>query len=149
MARALVIGLLLAACAGCGDNQQPAAADELWQRIHAENYRSWARAPGFPTREPSAAAHGDMVDIYVNDVIAEALAAKKPLSAWPDKSLIVKDGFDGDDPHLVAVMEKRGADWFYAEYSPEGSANYSGRPSVCTDCHSIGSDFVRAFKLPQ
>jgi hypothetical protein len=146
---AVVVAPVVLLLSGCGDNQQPAEADALWTKIHDEGYRSFARAPGYATRTASTSAHGNMVDIYVNDVIEQALMAKKPLTAWPDGSLIVKDGFADGSPKLVAVMEKRGADWFYAEYSAEGSASYSGKPDVCTSCHSSGSDFVRAFSLPK
>ena len=135
------------ALAACGDDQQPEEAAELWDRIHAEDYRSWARGPGYETRQSSNAPHGGAVDIYVNDVAAEALAGSG-LAAWPDGTLIVKDGFDGSDLELVAAMEKREGKWFWAEWDAEGSADYSGEPEVCTDCHKGGKDYVRAFTLP-
>src|SRR5262245_54149946 len=47
------------ALAGCGDDQDPDGAADLWKRIHAQSYRSWMRAPGFETRKASAAPHGD------------------------------------------------------------------------------------------
>lgn len=134
--------------AGCGDDQRPQAAAELWDRIHADGYRQWARAPGYEARRSSDAPHGGAVDIYVNDVVAKALAAEGSLAAWPEGSLVVKDGFDGDSFELVAAMEKRDGSWFWAEYDSEGSASHSGGPSVCTDCHASGADFVRAFSLP-
>jgi len=137
--------LLLAAC---GDDQDPAGAAELWNRIHSENYRGWTRAPGFEQRRSSNAAHGDAVDIYVNKIVTDTLAGG-PLSAWPKGSLIVKDGFDDGDFELVAAMEKRDDGWFWAEWDNEGDAMYSGRPSTCTDCHASGSDSVRAFALPK
>ncbi len=70
------------------------------------------------------------------------------LSEWPLGSWIIKDGYDGDTLELVATMEKREAGWFWAEYDAEGSAAYSGSPAVCTDCHSSGADYVRAFGFP-
>jgi hypothetical protein len=137
---------------GCGDDQDPEGAQELFDRIQAEDYRGWERAPGYATTQPSDTAHSDAVDIYVNDVVAEALAAGEPLGAWPLDSLIVKDGFDGDgDLDLIAAMEKREGGWFWVEYtdpSAGGEAKYSGEPGICIDCHDSGSDFVRAFPLP-
>ena len=53
MKRIALIVALLAIGAGCGDNQDPAGAQELWDRIHDEDYRSWSRAPGFETTRPS------------------------------------------------------------------------------------------------
>lgn len=133
---------------GCGDDQDPAGASELWTRIHAQDYRSWARAPGYETRRPSNAAHGDAVDIYVNAIVSDALGMPG-LTAWPTGSLIVKDGFDGGDFDLVAAMEKRADGWFWAEWGAEGDVSYSGRPSLCIDCHASGSVSVRAFSLPK
>ena len=144
-ALAIAASLLLAAC---GDNQDPGGADALWKRIHDEEYTSWDHAPGYATRQKSSAPHGDEVIVYVNDVVAEALAGG-PITEWPVGSRIVKDGFDGGDPHLVAAMEKRDGGWYWAEWDPEGRASYSGEPSICIDCHESGADFVRAFALPK
>jgi hypothetical protein len=143
---ALLVGFL-----GCGDNQEPEEAEALWERIHAENYRGFARAPGYETRQPSNTAHSSQVDIYVNDVLAQALAGG-PISTWPVGSLIVKDGFSDDGTlELVAVLDKREGGWFWAEYTDveAGEAKYSGAPEICLDCHASGSDYVRAFTFPQ
>lgn len=145
----MVAGLssaLLAGCGSSGDDQAPAEAAALWQRIHAERYRELPRAPGYPGRTPSSAAHGDSVDIYVNDKVQQALATPG-LTAWPDGSLIVKDGWAGPSLKFVAAMEKRGGKWFWVEWDEDGDAKYSGAPSLCTGCHASGSDFVRAFSL--
>lgn len=145
---ALVSTLALAAAAtGCGDDQDPEGAQELWDRIHAQGYRSFDRAPGYPSRAPTSAPHGDAVDIYVNDVIATGLAAGG-LTAWPKGSLIVKDGWEGSDLSIVAAMEKRDDGWFWVEWDGDGESHYSGKPDICIDCHSSGSDGVRAFSLP-
>jgi hypothetical protein len=138
----------LLALAACGDNQDPAGARELWRRIHAEDYRSWQRAPGYETARSSNAAHGNRVAIYVNETVAGALDSDQALQQWPEGSLIVKDGFDGSDLKLVAAMEKRADGWFWAEYDDEGDASYSGEPELCTECHESGDDGVRAFSLP-
>lgn len=139
------------ALAGCGDNQDPAGADALWQKIHDENYRGFARAPGWETRKPTGAPHSKQVDIYVNKVIADALAAKKKLAVWPVGALVVKDGFTNDgDLAIVAVEEKRADGWFFAEYNDvaAGKAKYSGQPSICLGCHTDANDHINAFALP-
>jgi hypothetical protein len=140
---------LIAGCGGDDEdkNQDPAGADQLWARIHQESYRTWERAPGYEQRRESSAPHGDHVDIYVNETLAGALAGP-PLTSWPVGSLVVKDGFRGTDPYLVAAMEKRADGWYYAEWSASGGAKYSGRPSLCTGCHVQGQDNLRAFPLP-
>ncbi len=37
---------LVLALVACGDVQEPDAASALHERIHAESYRTWRRAPG-------------------------------------------------------------------------------------------------------
>jgi Cytochrome P460 len=135
------------AAVGCGDNQDPGGARELWTQIHELDYRSWQRAPGYAERRASNAPHSDAVEIFVNDVVTQALSAG-PAASWPVGSLIVKDGWDGETLQLVAVMEKRASGWYWAEYDGSGDAAYSGSPTLCIDCHRSGADFVRAFGLP-
>jgi hypothetical protein len=142
-----VVALLPLAFAACF-NTDKAGAEALWDDVHDADYTSWERAPGYPERTPSTASHGNMVDIYLNDVMAEALAAGEALTEWPEGSIIVKDGFEGESPHLVAIMEKREDGWFWAEYKPSGKPKFSGSPKLCTDCHGVGADFVRAFGFP-
>lgn len=150
MMKTSCLGVVIAAfaLAACGDDQAPGEADVLLAEIRADNYRSWARAPGYDKRRSSDAPHSDEVDIYVNDVVSGALAGGQPLTAWPEGSLIVKDGWDGSDLELVAVMEKRADGWFWAEYF-DGKSKYSGKPDLCIDCHASGADMVRAFRLPK
>lgn len=133
---------------GCGDNQDDAGARRLLARVRAEHYQTWDRAPGFESRRASDAPHSDAVDIYVNDVIAEVLAVGEPFDAWPEGSIVVKDGFDGGDLDIIAIMEKRDDGWYWAEYDNDGDPDYSGRPDICIDCHTSGSDYMRGFRLP-
>ncbi len=148
--RTLLVVCLAGLAMGCGDDQDPGGASALWTRIHAESYRAWDRAPGYPTRRASNAAHGNAVDIFVNDVAASAIAANAPLTAWPDGTLIVKDGYgSGGDLKLVAAIEKRKDGWFWVEWDASGDSSYSGKPSTCIDCHASGQDQVRAFPLPK
>ena len=142
------VSLACLALLGCGDNQDEAGAKKLLSDAQADGYRSWERAPGWPARLKSDGPHGGSVDIYVNDVIAEALAVGEPLSAWPLGSIIAKDGWDGSALELIAMMEKRADGWFWAEFDGDGDPSSSGHPDVCIDCHRRGSDFVRAFSLP-
>lgn len=131
---------------GCGDDQDPDGAKALWDRVHAQKYNTWERAPGFATRTETNAPHSDAVEIFVNGAMAEAL--KAGATTWPEGAIIVKDGYDsGGDLDIVAVMEKANGAWYWAEYpaNGDGEADYSGVPSICTDCHASGRDFVRFF----
>lgn len=147
--RLLPAAVLIVALAGCRENDDPAGAEDLLERVQTDDYRSWARAPGYETRVSSDAPHSDAVEIFVNDVVAGALAADPGRATWPVGSIVVKDGYtEAGDLDLVAIMEKRDDGWYWAEYAEDGTALYSGAPAICTDCHSPGSDFVRAFSLP-
>jgi len=154
--RWLPFAALVLIAAGCYDKkssygtnpEQPTEAEAFWDKIHAQGYRTWNRAPGYEVRRPSAAAHGDSVDVYVNTVIVATLASGGNPSAWPQGSIIVKDGFQNGAQTLVAAMEKRSGGWYWAEYETGGRILASGSPTGCTGCHSSGSDFVRAFTLP-
>lgn len=141
--------LAMAALVGCGDNQDPAGADTFWSAIHAAKYTDFAHAPGYATKQPTNAPHGDEVLIYINPTVADALAAGKPLTAWPDGSLIVKDAYESGAVTAVAAIEKRSGAWYWAEWSADGTAKYSGKPDLCVNCHESGADFVRAFPLPK
>jgi hypothetical protein len=144
----LAFSLSLLFVAGCGDNDDDAGARALLEKIRADRYTTWDRAPGYEERRPSSAPHSEAVDIYVNDLVAEVLVLGEAVRGWPVGSIIAKNGFDGAELELIAVMEKRADGWFWAEYDDDGDPDYSGRPEVCIDCHRSGSDYVRAFRLP-
>jgi hypothetical protein len=146
--RNLAALLALSSLVACGDNQDDTGARALLARVRADQYRTWDRAPGFEQRKTSTAPHGNAVDIYVNDVVAEVLALGEHDGAWPEGATIVKDGFDGSALELTAIMQKRKDGWYWAEYDADGDPDYSGHPDICLDCHKSGSDFVRAFRLP-
>jgi hypothetical protein len=141
--------VFLAGCTlGCGgEDVDEAGAAELWQRIRAEDYRAWARAEGWETRQPTVSVHGQTADIFVNMVVTDARQTAG-LSAWPVNALLVKDSFRDDDLTLVAAMEKRSSGWYFAEWDSGGKAKFAGSPSVCLDCHGAAPDFVFSSVLP-
>lgn len=145
--RALIAIILgAAALIGCRENDAPEEATALLDSVRDADYQSWARAPNYPERTPSSAPHSDFVDIFVNDVVEEALAAETPPTEWPVGSIIAKDGSTEDgELDIIALMEKREDGWFWAEYEADGTVLYSGAPTICTDCHEPGADYVRAF----
>ena len=148
----LVAAVLLGALVACGQDDDPEGARALWEKVNTgAGFRSWQRAPGFATRKPSFTSHADAVEIFVSPEIGGVLGTKL-VTEWPVGSVVVKEGFDGSSRRLVAIMEKRADGWFWAEYDDGGTAKYSGRPSVCVDCHDNRksySDWVYSFELPR
>jgi hypothetical protein len=140
--------------AACRDNQDPQGATELWSRVSQSGYRSWTRARAYPKREPSFTLHGGSVEIFVNPTLAAARDGKTAFRQFPDGSMVVKEGYSGnsDDLAIVAVMEKRAGEWYFAEYSGDGEALFSGKPKVCVDCHEARrehSDWLFSVELPR
>jgi hypothetical protein len=135
----------------CG-SEPPADQDggrELLARVQAEGYRDWSRAPGWEARMASIkGGHGGQLDIYVNDTFAAAVAGAQPVVKWPEASTIVKEIWSGDTLRYIDVMDKRAGGWYWAEFDADGSVAAAGRPEGCTNCHSSGVDYVRAFTLP-
>ena len=149
VAAGFVFAALIAMFAGCRQNDEPGTATDLLAQVTADDYRGWDRAPGYEKRKPANSPHSDDVEIFVNDTVLAALA-EPGAKEWPLNSIIVKEGYSSDGAHeLTAIMQKREAGWFWAEYDAKtGKPSYSGKPTICTDCHATGSDFVRAFRLP-
>ncbi|MBX3189083.1 MAG: cytochrome P460 family protein [Labilithrix sp.] len=146
--------LLAAMVASCKQDDDPAGARALWDKINAgEGFRSWRRAPAYPERTPSFTAHADAVEIFVSPEMSAALRGSPPkITEWPQGSIVVKEGYRGDTRKLVAVMEKRADGWFWAEYDGEGETLFSGRPKICVDCHdnrATYSDWTYAIEFPR
>lgn len=142
---ALVYLLALAASgalSACRESTEPEEARELRDRLEAENYRAWARVPGFEARRESKTAHGKEVDVYWNRV-ADGSARARPFEDMAPGSVLVKEAYTPDGLKNVAVMEKRFDGWFWAEWGPDGEILFSGRPGICIDCHRSGDDFLR------
>lgn len=145
----LVLASSLGACAG-----DDAEALALLDDVRTADYRSaYDRAPGWTTPLlPSEGPHGTHVDIYVDPTIAEALVADPAPTAWPEGSIIVKDAWndaDGEDLRFVAIMEKRGDVWYWAEFDDDDAVVVAGLDTDrCAGCHAAGADQVRAFALP-
>jgi hypothetical protein len=145
---ALIASALLSAC---GDNEpvDTAGGQELLSRVQTENYREWARAPGWESRRPSiSGGHGGELDIYVNDTIAAVLDGGQTIGAWLTGSTIVKDVWNGSTLHAIAIMDKRADGWYWAEFKGTGEVLAAGHPQGCLDCHERADDYVRAFALP-
>src|SRR3954464_14742615 len=89
--------LIWVGAGGCANhNEDPDGAAVLLAKVTSQGYRAWARAPGHEGRTPGTGPHGGAIDVYVNNVVHDAVVKGQTIAAWPAASLIVKDGFDGD-----------------------------------------------------
>lgn len=151
MKRLTILAGVVALLAACAQDDDPEGARVLWEKVNAgAGFKSWRRAPGYPLRKPSFTAHNSAVEIYVSPELAGIETTR--VTEWPVGSIVVKEGFSGDSRRSVAIMEKRAEGWFWAEYDDGGTSKYSGRPSVCIDCHQHRksySDWVYSFELPR
>lgn len=136
-----------------GEGEESSATDveraEQLLASLADDYRGFARAPGWQTPRTAGTSphHGAFLDIYVNDVLAQA-SAGGGAAPWPDGSTIVKDGWsdaDGTMLKQIAILEKDGAAWFGAEYDADGNVLEAGTHfEECNGCHDEGSDYLLA-----
>lgn len=143
--------VLLVLLGGCNSRE----ADDLRDQLRDDDYRNtYARAPGWEDgRLPAEGGpHGGFIDLYINDVMQEAVAEGMPIERWPEGSIIVKDGWnraEGGEFEYLSFMERRDGGWFWGEYTGSGRFVSAGKnDSTCVGCHSSGEDQVRAFGLP-
>jgi len=143
----------LALATGCekeeeaDEDRSTTASDALWERLHDEDYESWARAPGYDEPQDTVRAHRDTALIFLNDV-AETARAAGEAETWPDGSVLVKQSFEEDGTQsLIGAMSKENGEWYWVEWEADGTALYEGQPEICTDCHESGVDFVKELEL--
>jgi len=145
---ALIGSTMLVACGG-EDAVDAPGGRELLMRVQDANYRNWRRAPGWDSRLPSVGdGHGGQLDIYVNETVSAVVASGTSGEVLPPGSTIVKDVWDGDTLHAIAIMDKRSDGWYWAEFDGREEVSASGHPRGCIECHRRGADYIRAFSLP-
>jgi hypothetical protein len=145
--------LLLAGAAGCEEASEGdvAAAAELLEQVQSQDYRSFQRAPGWEeARQPGTIGHhGAFLDVYVNEILASAIAKGKT-APWPVGSIVIKDGWsdaDGKELYQISILRKDGEKkWFGAEYPRGGKATEAGTNfAECRECHGKGADWILGF----
>jgi hypothetical protein len=128
-------------------------ANEIWGKMSAENYNdqtgAWKFWPGKTgiyspdTTLHSSAPHGPpkFFQTFVNSVGYESVQSKSfPL---PDGTIIAKQHYDSTKTlNEVTVMTKRKGydaannDWFWTEFSSDGTVKAQGKVLGCIACHS-------------
>jgi len=145
--------LLLGLCVGCAQekgnveaSEDDVLAEDLWGEI--ADYESWNQLEGWEGIVPSESTHGASVQIWLNDLAAEALANGETV---PDGGILVKEGFndaEGTDPKAITVMKKiadynaDAGDWFWGAYDVDGTVSVSGKADFCISCHASGDDYL-------
>ena len=157
--RYLVLPTLLLAC-GKADNDPDTSADsgaisaedqraaDLWAEL--EGYSEWQQHEDWMGVSASEdGTHGAFVQIWMNDLAADAIAAGDGAD-MPEGAILVKEGYGSEDgaANGITVMAKEsgwGDDgWFWAKYAGDGSGSVqlAGSVNGCTGCHSGGQDSV-------
>ena len=152
---ALFIGVAAATLLTGACDRDVDAGAALLQELESADYRnSYKRPPGWGRRLRGDSPHGSWVDIYINDVMVDAIADNVPLDTWPVGSRVVIEGWANEGSEIrefLLVMSKPVATdtWYWAEWGVGDVLVYAGEAVVhCTNCHDIGEDRVRAFDLP-
>jgi len=122
-------------------------AADLWASI--ADYDTWSLPAGWTDTPVLSGNHmGAYVVTYLNDT----LAGWDESGAAPAGSIAVKENF-GDEAgtslmNLTVMQKVTGydadhADWFWAQYNPDGSVAMAGKVDMCSGCHaSAAHDYV-------
>lgn len=158
----LAVGILFLILA-CKKNEVKAAAltqeeisgSRLWKRISEESdYKTYAQWPGHEGKKPGQSPHGVEHQIYINSPLLSAL----PVDQAPEGSIIVKENYNASDEMVkvtamvkVAGYDPEHNDWFWAAFSPDGTATAEGSPEGCISCHSgmQSNDYVIVHPLDE
>lgn len=130
-------------------NRVPTSGVDLFAWLQAGRYRGFAAESGV---HASAGPHGGGVRTFLNDVLAESLAAGA--AAHPTGAAAVKELYAADRTTLtgwaveVKVQDESagGQGWYWYEVfsTTDGSRPIEGLGNpVCTGCHAQGRDYVR------
>ncbi|MDX1959353.1 MAG: hypothetical protein SFU98_12310 [Leptospiraceae bacterium] len=96
-------------------------------------------------------AHGTSILMKLNSTARSSIDATTKTvigGSFAENSLIVKERYSaGKLIQIISMKKSKSAvsTWFWGEYSPTGSIEYSvnNNGSGCTGCHLSGKDYVR------
>jgi hypothetical protein len=140
---------------GCSGKEEPelaplkvgeVSAERLWERISGESqYTDYDFWPGHEGLRPGQAPHGVYHKVYINRDLKERLPVTSRIA--PEGTIIVKENYTVDEElAALTVMVKvkdfapEAGDWFWARYSPDGTAGPSGKVQSCLECHAGVAD---------
>lgn len=134
------------------DDALPPAAAALLADVRAADHRSWARPPDWPARAIGRAPHGAVSEVFVDPTIAKALARGEAITAWPEGSTLVCEGFHdeaGESLAAIQIMRKENGAWTWGQYAADDTPLVYGRALACSHCHVAGDDYARTLELPE
>ncbi|MAA79751.1 MAG: hypothetical protein CL916_10870 [Deltaproteobacteria bacterium] len=134
------------ACVVQEDNNEISLAKQYLEEF--SDFETWEQVSQWNGVQPSQAAHGTYVQIWLNDV---AMMSLEYGEEYRYGSAIIKEGYldeEGTQRKALTVMIKRKdfapdtGDWFWAVYSDTDEVLLAGIPDYCISCHEASSDYV-------
>ena len=152
--RGTITGILIILVASCIVFSAMAFADmpgadpaALWNYItKVSPYKKWSFWPDHQGVQPGRAPHGSLHKVYVND---RAVNSARPPVQYG--AIVVKENYNkAKELKAITVMYKvpgynpKDGDWFWAKFTPDGTAKPFGKPKGCIGCHGTraSNDFI-------
>jgi hypothetical protein len=121
------------------DSPDVPESTNLLDELQAADYTEWTPAPGNESPVPAAGPHGDEVQILLDPIADEGLAAGG--DQWPLDSIIAKDIFRQGELIQIAAMKKTADGWYWGEWDAQGRPIAEGiAVEPCEGCHADGTD---------
>lgn len=140
----LAILLFTIGCpAGTAENEAKDSSEKitdpaalLWNEELA-GFRTWELVPGTAERMAGRGWHTALATIRANDVALTAM--QEQAGEMPPGAILVKENFDENSVLVnIVAMQRSEHGWYWAQFSPEGSAEISGPgPQTCISCHGM------------
>ena len=133
---------------GAGDPEIPQGGQALTDFLNNGDYSSWA-AEG--SVHPTSAPHGNATRVFLSPGLAAALADSQ--TSFPEGVGAVKEIYDsgmsliGYAVSLKVASEGDKDDWYWYETLNSVTLADEVGITVCTSCHSDGTDYLRTVSL--
>ena len=134
-----------------GVEASPSGAELFALITETDPFEDWTQFPEAKDFVASAAPHGPMARIWINQEVENALAGVS--GGLPNGSIIVKENLGESTSEKadawtvmwkVSGFDPDNNDWFWANVTPDGVVNAEGKIDGCIACHAgvRDNDFV-------